>query len=171
DGGSTDDLEIEVMTIEPANFTCSDIGTVEVILSVRDSGGNISSCSTSISVIDLQVPKISSVEAITVDNTAGICGANINIEPPLVIDNCGSWNAYGTRSDGFELSEPLNIGKTTITWRTSATEPVSEAVEQIIIVVDAEAPTITPAGTVIVENTPGHCSATVVIEPPLVIDN
>src|SRR5690606_37624496 len=108
---------------------------------------------------------------VIVENTPGHSSATVVIGPPLGIDNCGSWNAFGTRSDGLGLNEPFNIGETTITWRTSATEPVGEAVEQIIKVVDAEAPTITPAGTVTVENTPGHCSATVVIEPPLVIDN
>ena len=50
DNGSSDNCSIVSSTVAPDSFTCSDIGTNAVTLSVTDEGGNVSTCTATVTV-------------------------------------------------------------------------------------------------------------------------
>ncbi len=58
DAGSTDNCPIDFMTLSQSDFDCSDVGDVEVTLTVFDEIGNSSACTATITVIDDIAPEI-----------------------------------------------------------------------------------------------------------------
>jgi SprB repeat/HYR domain len=56
DGGSTDNCGITTRVVSPSAFNCSQIGVRPVTLTVTDQGGNSSTCSTTVTVVDATPP-------------------------------------------------------------------------------------------------------------------
>jgi len=56
DGGSSDNCGIVSMTASQTSFDCSDIGIVNVTLTVTDGAGNVSTCTTDVTVEDNTAP-------------------------------------------------------------------------------------------------------------------
>ncbi|MCF8275087.1 MAG: choice-of-anchor L domain-containing protein [Flavobacteriales bacterium] len=52
DGGSTDNCGIDNMTVSPNTFTCAEIGSNAVVLTVTDVNGLVSSCNATVTVED-----------------------------------------------------------------------------------------------------------------------
>jgi len=89
DGGSSDDNSIVSIFIDPPTFDCSNIGLNDVLLTVEDTGGNASSCLSTVSVVDIINPVIDCVGEITLNVTPG---EPVFIEPQTLVsaasDNC-----------------------------------------------------------------------------------
>ena len=51
DNGSNDACGIRSLSVSPATFDCSNIGVNEVILTVTDNNGNVSTCNTSVTIV------------------------------------------------------------------------------------------------------------------------
>ncbi|MBK7337305.1 MAG: HYR domain-containing protein [Saprospirales bacterium] len=84
------------MGVVPANTIFNEgVSTVEYTLT--DGGGNIVTCSFTVTVIDTEAPVIECPEDIEVSNDPGICGAEVEFELPEVTDNCG-FSVSGTTS-------------------------------------------------------------------------
>ncbi|MEY3051602.1 MAG: hypothetical protein RLY31_1387, partial [Bacteroidota bacterium] len=56
DNGSTDACGIDTMYLDKSSFSCADIGTVTVTLTVRDSSQNTASCTADVAVSDTVAP-------------------------------------------------------------------------------------------------------------------
>ncbi|MCH2230955.1 MAG: HYR domain-containing protein [Crocinitomicaceae bacterium] len=56
DNGSSDACGIATMTLDNTNFTCAEIGSNPVVLTVTDNNGNSSSCSANVIVQDIVAP-------------------------------------------------------------------------------------------------------------------
>jgi len=56
DNGSTDNCDIDVMSLDVTNFTCADVGVNNVTLIVRDAAGNSSTASATVTVEDNIAP-------------------------------------------------------------------------------------------------------------------
>jgi len=89
---STDDCGIELLELNATNFDCSDLGSNTVLLTVTDSSGNTSTCTSTVTVLDNLIPVLSCPPAnITVSvNTGSPCTIEIpdyvtDLNP---IDNC-----------------------------------------------------------------------------------
>lgn len=65
DRGSTDNCQIQSMTVSPNTFTCVDVGDVTVTLTVTDIYGNNSSCEAMVTVRD-NVPPMAMCRNITI---------------------------------------------------------------------------------------------------------
>lgn len=86
--GSSDDCGIATMTANPSSFTCSDIGANEIVFSVSDYFGNLSTTSATVMVYDTISP-VTNGQSITVNlaiaNPAFITASDINTNS---LDNC-----------------------------------------------------------------------------------
>lgn len=110
DNGSTDNCGIISRVVTPDAFDCSDLGPNSVTLTILDGGGNSSSCSATVTVIDT-IPPTAKCLNITVDL----------ITSPLVItaadvddnsfDNCTIISREVTPAS-FDCS---NLGENTVT--------------------------------------------------------
>lgn len=59
DAGSTDNCSIATLSLDVTSFSCADVGTNSVTLTVTDSSGNASMCSATVTVVDTIAPTVS----------------------------------------------------------------------------------------------------------------
>lgn len=71
DGGSTDNCAIDTATIDVSDFTCADIGTNNVILTITDVHGNSSTCTAVVTVEDTILPTLTCPADQTVQSEPG----------------------------------------------------------------------------------------------------
>ncbi len=69
DNGSTDRFGIQSLSLAPSSFTCANVGTNAVTLTVTDSNSNTSSCTASVTVEDTVEP-VGTCQAATVQLTS-----------------------------------------------------------------------------------------------------
>ena len=58
--GSSDNCSIQAITISKSSFNCTNLGANNVILTVTDVSGNISTCNSVVTVVDNQAPVFTS---------------------------------------------------------------------------------------------------------------
>ena len=56
DGGSTDNCGIAIMSVSPNSFDCSNVGANTVTLTVTDVNGNVSTCTSTVTIEDNVAP-------------------------------------------------------------------------------------------------------------------
>ncbi|WP_430405237.1 gliding motility-associated C-terminal domain-containing protein [Fluviicola sp.] len=109
--GSTDNCTIASMTVSPNLFTCANLGNNTVSLTVTDGSGNVSTCTSTVTVIDV-VPPTAVCQNFTVNldasGNASITTADIDNGST---DNCAiaSISVFPTT---FDCS---NVGTNTVT--------------------------------------------------------
>ncbi|MBI1317565.1 MAG: hypothetical protein GC168_01270 [Candidatus Hydrogenedens sp.] len=89
DGGSTDDRGAVTFTASKTTFLCSDLGPNTVTLRVRDSAGQVSTCTSTVTVVDDRVSSVVCKNFFTyvdVDGTVTVRPQDINNGSR---DNCG----------------------------------------------------------------------------------
>ncbi len=131
-------------------------GVTNVVLTVTDSKGASSSCSTTITVVDDLAPVVAAPANLTVNTDAGLCIAtNVSLGTPIITDNCTGWTVTNNAPTQFEK------GVTNITWTvTDASGNVTTAV-QTVTVKDVTPPVIICQPNVAVNNDPSKCGAVV----------
>src|SRR6185436_19108534 len=111
DNGSSDACGIASMSVSPNSFSCANVGANTVTLTVTDANGNVSTCSTLVTVEDHIAP-IALCKAITVQldasGSASITAAQIDI---------GSTDACGIASMSVSPNSfsCANVGANTVT--------------------------------------------------------
>ena len=86
DGGSSDNCSTPALTASTTSFTCAEIGTNSVTLTVTDASGNLASCVSTVTVLDTLAPTASNI-----DTTFAECIGDVAIDITLVsdeADNC-----------------------------------------------------------------------------------
>ena len=76
------------ITSVPASGSFFPVGTTTVTSTAVDACGNTSTCTFTVTVVDVQPPVITCPANITTGNNPGICGAVVNFPLPTVSDNC-----------------------------------------------------------------------------------
>ena len=113
------------------------VGTTIVTWIVTDLSGNVTdTAKQKIRVIDNELPTIS-VTDITVNNTTGVCGANIILANPSTNDNCG---VASVTNDHPSNSFP--VGTTSVTWTVTDIHGWTKTAVQNVTVKDAENPVV-----------------------------
>ena len=101
DNGSSDNCQITQMTLDVSSFDCSTLGENQVMLSVTDAGGNVSTATATVTVEDNTLPQIA-VQHITLELDAF---GHVILSPDQIdngsSDNCGitamsidAWDFY-----------------------------------------------------------------------------
>ncbi len=147
-----------------ASGTTFPIGVTTVTYKVTDASGNTAQCSFTVTVAGL-APVIVCPSNITVNNDAGQCGANVSFAATETIGIPASVITYSHAPGSF-----FPVGTTTVTaTATNAVGAVSCSFT--VTVIDNTPPTIICAQDVTINNVPGQCYGTVVLNSPTVVDN
>ena len=121
DNGSTDACGVDSISIDVTDFTCADIGENTVTLTVTDVNGNISMCTTVVTVEDNTPVTITSgpVDIFTGSGpNAGGCEATVNYGPITldsftIEDNCGdASNTTVVQTGGLGSGASFPVGTT-----------------------------------------------------------
>ena len=88
DGGSSDVCTPVTLAIDISNFDCTSLGDNTVTLTVTDSSGNSSTCTSTVTVLDTIAPILTCIADTTVDTDPGVCTADLILDQPDVSDNC-----------------------------------------------------------------------------------
>jgi len=167
DNGSNDACGIATLVASETAFDCSDIGANTVTLTVTDVNGNISTCTSLVTVVDLIAPVITCPAPVVVSADPGVCSASfVAIGMATAVDNCSGVTIV---NNGLAV---YPLGATTVTWTATDIFGNSSTCDQIITVIDSENPVITCAPAITVNNETGFCgSNNVVLASPTVTDN
>ncbi len=133
----TSDANLVISQSLPVGSTLSNGDVVTV--TVRDEWGNAATCDITVTITDNTAPSITVPANITVNATAGQCGAPVNFNV-VFADNCGIASQGISHASGSTFP----VGTTTIT--TSAADGAGNAtigVPFTITVLDNQAPSIT----------------------------
>ena len=99
DNGSTDACGIASTTIDIMDFTCADVGPNTVTLTVTDVNGNVSTCTTVVTIEDVTAPVIACPADISINTTPGDCFAEVSFPDALALDACGIASVIQTMGD------------------------------------------------------------------------
>ncbi|MCB9235628.1 MAG: HYR domain-containing protein [Bacteroidia bacterium] len=112
DGGSTDNCGVDTVMVSQSLFTCGDLGSNTVTLTVTDLSGNMDTCSATVMVMDTIAPVISGCPAdTTLLAAANNCVPNFNWTAPTVSDNCGA-----LLTSNYVPGDSFYVGSTTVIY-------------------------------------------------------
>ena len=167
--GSSDNCSISSMTVSPNTFTCSNVGTNNVTLTVTDAAGNTSTCVAVVTVEDNSIPVVVCPSNITQNAILNNCGKIVTYSVG-VTDNCSTV----TQTDGTGLTSGslFPVGVTTQTYDITDAGGNTVTCSFTVTIVDIQDPTITgcPAN-IVVSNDPNNCNANVFWTAPTASDN
>jgi hypothetical protein len=144
------------------------VGTTTVTHQVTNNGST-ASCSFTVTVIDNQAPTISCPANISVNATAGQCGAIVNYTTPVGTDNCPG--ASTARTAGLASGATFPVGTTTVTHVVTAANGATATCSFTVTVTDNQAPTISCPANITVDATTGQCGTIVNYTTPVGVDN
>jgi hypothetical protein len=145
-------------TSDPLTYT--DQGTYTITWTFDDGNDNVIMVDQTVIVDDVTNP-----DTPTLADVTGDCDATVTA--PTTTDNC-SGTITGTTTDPVTYTDQ---GTYTITWTFDDGNGNAIMVDQTVIVDDTEAPMITCAGDISVNNDLDECSAYVTVTAPVVTDN
>ena len=175
DNVSTDDFGIASYSLDITNFTCTDIGSKTVTLTVTDTIGQTDTCTATVTVQDTEAPTFITCISRNRDANIGLCTRNIyNGLFPTFSDNCGitlqTWSTIGattlsspgTGIHDFESSgsgQIFNVGVTIVTVHIEDAAGNSPADCVFTVTInDTQNPSITCAGDINVNVDSGTCT-------------
>lgn len=136
---------------------------------VTDLSGNSVTCSFTVTVTDLEPPVLDCSADITVNTDAGVCGATVIFDNPMVTDNCDS-GLMPTQVAGLASGSIFPLGTTLISFESTDLANNVGTCSFNVIVLDNEDPTIScPANIEI--NAGLECSTEVNFSAPTAMDN
>ncbi|MDZ4824680.1 MAG: HYR domain-containing protein [Flavobacteriales bacterium] len=146
-------------------------GSTTVTWTITDIHANVSTCSTTITVNDVEQPSLNCPADITMNNDGGVCEAFINVPAPTVADNCAVATIVNDYNNTDNASDVYPVGTTTVIWTLTDVHGNVSTCTQTILIVDTELPTITCPADITQTNDVGVCAAMVTVPAPTVADN
>jgi gliding motility-associated-like protein len=149
---SSDNCGIDSVYLSRNSFNCLNVGTNSVQLYVKDSNGNIDSCSAIVTVRDTLLPSVSCLDTTIYLNNTGVANIDTSYVVGNVSDNCGIDSVYLSNSS-FNCS---NIGVNTIFLYAKDEHGNIDSCISQITVLDTIAPTFTCNDTLVFLNATGN---------------
>lgn len=131
--GSTDNCSVSSLSVAPDVFSCFNVGSNSVVLTVMDAEGNSSTCTSTVTVIDTLVPVPSLPTLPDVTDTCELT----SLTPPSAIDNCSSTLIIATGDATLPIT---TVGTTVVTWTYDDGAGNLSTQTQNVIVTDVIAP-------------------------------
>ncbi|PTX42878.1 gliding motility-associated-like protein [Christiangramia gaetbulicola] len=163
---ATEDLTIT--NDAPSVFT---LGETTVTWTITDAAGNSTTCEQIVNVIDTQAPVITACasDMMTVEADNGVCEASqVDLGMPVVSDNCTATADLTITNDAPTV---FALGETTVTWTITDAAGNSTTCEQIVNVIDTQAPVFETVADINQNNDTGICGAVVNYDIPVATDN
>jgi len=146
---------VSVTNDAPAFFST---GTTLVNWTVTDKTGYTNHATQTVVVTDIEQPLITAPANVTVNNSAGKCGATaVTLGTPVTSDNCGVLSVSNNAPAFFPT------GITTVVWTVTDNSGNTSAASQTVTVKDVQAPVLSniPANTVVsCDNIPASVAPT-----------
>ncbi len=134
DYGSTDNCGAITMGVFPYTFSCADVGSQTVTLTVTDPEGNNATCTSTVTVLDTLSPI---PDASTLPDINGYCQIDTIAIQPLATDNCA-----GAITVINDATYPIStVGTTVITWTYDDGNGNTSTQTQNVVIADTAAPT------------------------------
>jgi len=145
------------------------LGTTTESYQVVDAAGNTASCSFMVTVVDAENPSVTCPADMTVNSTAGLCGAIVPYTTPIGTDNCP--NPTTALSGGLGSGSIFSLGANTETYTVTDAAGNTGTCSFMITVEDTEAPQIVCPPNVLDDTDAGTCDGTVTVGSPVILDN
>lgn len=140
DGGSTDNCDAAPsLFVFPDTFTCDDIGTNNVTLTITDTNGNANVCGAIVTVIDDTPPTIACPADIITTADAGMCDVVVNFPDAIALDNC---NVTVTQTNGPLSGGTFPVGTTVVEFTATDAGGNSTSCTFNVTVTDDELPAV-----------------------------
>ena len=128
------------------------LGNTNVIWTVTDGSGNITTCSQLVTVIDTIKPTISCPPTLTKTANNGCVATDVILGTPIVWDNCNVASVTNNAPNAYP------IGNTIVTWMVVDNAGNATSCEQLVVVVDNTNPIIICPNTLLTA-TNSECTA------------
>ncbi|MBX2890181.1 MAG: HYR domain-containing protein [Saprospiraceae bacterium] len=147
------------------------VGTTTNVFKATDAAGNMSTCSFTVTVNDVQPPVFNNCPGnITVSNDPGVCGAVVTWPKITASDNCPG--VVVTFVSGMASGALFDVGITTVIYKATDASGNMATCSFNVIVLDNEDPSITCPANIVRNNDWNKCSATVTfLGTPVTADN
>ncbi|SDS94577.1 HYR-like domain-containing protein [Winogradskyella sediminis] len=159
DDGSTSDTGTLELSLSQTDFTCDDIGSHSITLTVNDGNGQTDTCTTTVIVVDQTAPV---ADAATLADITAECEVT-TLTPPTATDNCAS-SVTVTHDATLPISTQ---GTTVVTWTYDDGHGNTSTQTQNVIIDDVTAP-VADAATL--ADITAECEVTT-LTPPTATDN
>ena len=115
-------------------FTCADIPSVMVMVTVTDHSGMQASCTATVTVTDDMAPVIGCQPQLQGVSAPGLCGVNLSPDEPLILaENCGIASITSDHPSSF-----YPVGLTIVTWTVVDNSGNTSTCTQEVLVWDKE---------------------------------
>ncbi|HRI58588.1 MAG TPA: HYR domain-containing protein [Saprospiraceae bacterium] len=136
------------------------VGTTTNIFKVTDASGNMSTCSFTVKVNDVQAPVFNNCPGtITKVNDPGVCGAVVTWPKITASDNCPG--VVVTFVSGMASGSLFAVGTTTVVYKATDASGNMATCSFNVVVLDNENPSITCPADIVKNNDINKCSATI----------
>ncbi|MFN7325616.1 MAG: HYR domain-containing protein, partial [Chitinophagales bacterium] len=167
DNGSNDACGIQSLMLNETQFSCADVGSNTVVLTVTDLNSNSSSCTTVVTVLDTILPV-----ALCQNVSVYLDFSGNGVVNSSSIDN-GSSDSCGIQS--LVLSESQfscsGVGSNTVVLTVTDLNSNSSSCTAVVTVLDTISPQLVCPTSISVSNDPDVCGAVVVFSFPQGSDN
>jgi len=119
------------------------------------------SCTTTVTVQDDDGPTITCPAPVTVGTDAPLCGANVTLADPVIMDNCPDATFVATRADGLAMTDIYPKGVTIVTFIATDCGGNMDTCTTTVTVEDDDPPTVTCPADFTVGTDDGVCTAIV----------
>lgn len=145
------------------------VGITSNKFQVTDAAGNTSSCTMTVTVVDVEAPAIVCPSNMAMNTDPGGCTSSPTFAAPVGTDNCTG--ATTAQIAGLVSGSALAVGVNTNTFRVTDAGGNTTDCSFTITVTDNQAPSITCPANISVNTDVGQCGATVTYSTPNGTDN
>jgi hypothetical protein len=155
--GSDNCGDVNLQSVSPNSFTCSNVGANTVVLTANDGNGNTSTCSATVTVRDATAPTVTCKNATVNLNASGTGSITTAAVFQSGADNCGTVNQVSVSPNTFACS---NLGANLVTLTVNDGNGNTGTCTATVTVQDITAPTVVCKNATVNLNASGAGSIT-----------